>query len=90
MQPMARVGIGAWFDLRNLMDTTIQKLTKLTIDLHAEADQNDGYAHGETLSGNVVKEASYKGMAAGLRIAANMVREVLEPLEAEESNASDQ
>lgn len=34
-----------------------------------------GHAQGEVLSGNVVKEALYRGTAAGLLVAINLLRE---------------
>jgi hypothetical protein len=39
-----------------------------------EADWNS-HAAGEKLSGNVVKEACYKGTATGVRIAINVLHE---------------
>lgn len=40
-----------------------------------EALVQDGYAHGEILSGNSYKEQAYKSTAAGLRVAAAMLVE---------------
>jgi len=42
-----------------------------------EAERKDGYAMGEVLSGNTVKEQAYRSAAAGLRMAAAIISERL-------------
>ncbi len=53
-------------------------MEKIEKALYDEADNQDGYAMGEVLSGNVVKENSYRGAAAGLRMAAGIVVEQIQ------------
>ena len=56
----------------------INKVTELKYQVkqleQLEAEWN-GHAAGEKLSGNVVKEAHYKGTATGVRIAINVLNE---------------
>lgn len=51
------------------------ELKDLITQLEQIEDEWNGYAAAEKLGGNVVKEAHYKGTAAGLLIAINVLNE---------------
>lgn len=60
------------------MNAIQESLETLRTRMMEEADEQDGYAHGEILAGNVVKEQAYRSAAAGLRMAAGIVTEEME------------
>lgn len=60
------------------MNAILEALRELHTRFLAEADEQDGYAQGEILAGNKVKEQAYRSAAAGLRMAADMTVEEIE------------
>lgn len=60
---------------RIIQSNTQQEIEKQVAQLKQIEDEWNGWAAGEKIGGNVVKEAQYKGTATGVRIAIEMLNE---------------